>query len=138
FDTGRCLRFPMQGQLHPLKYLAGLARAFVREGGTIHCGVHVVATEGGEHPCVRTSAGHRIHCGEVVLATNTPINEHLAIHTKQAPYLTYVIAARVPRGTVANALFWDTLHPYHYVRLDRIDGEILIVGGEDHKTGQAD
>src|SRR5258708_15343406 len=27
FDTGPCLRFPRQGQFHPLKYLAGLARA---------------------------------------------------------------------------------------------------------------
>jgi Rieske Fe-S protein len=49
-----------------------------------------------------------------------------------------VVAARVPRGTVAHALFWDTLDPYHYVRLDKEDGEVLIVGGEDHKTGQAD
>src|SRR4051812_42054453 len=27
FDSGPCLRFPFQGQFHPLKYLAGLARA---------------------------------------------------------------------------------------------------------------
>jgi Rieske Fe-S protein len=35
---------------------------------------------------------------------------------------------------------WDTAHPYHYVRLvSQDDGsEILIVGGEDHKTGQED
>lgn len=32
FDTGPCLRFPRQGQFHPLKYLAGLARAIRREG----------------------------------------------------------------------------------------------------------
>jgi Rieske Fe-S protein len=61
----------------------------------------------------------------------------VAIHTKQAPYMTYVIAVRVPKGTVADALLWDTLDPYHYVRLDKAGGEILIVGGEDHKSGQA-
>src|SRR5439155_15163197 len=27
FDTGPCLRFPNQGQCHPLKYLSGLAKA---------------------------------------------------------------------------------------------------------------
>src|SRR6185503_15521924 len=38
-------------------------------------------------------------------------------------------------------LFWDTGDPYHYVRLQEVqdqDEEILIVGGEDHRTGQSD
>ena len=42
-------------------------------------------------------------------------------------------------GTVARALLWDTLDPYHYVRIipeQEPHGEILVVGGEDHKTGQ--
>jgi nitrite reductase/ring-hydroxylating ferredoxin subunit len=54
-------------------------------------------------------------------------------------YRTYVIAAPVPKGSVARALYWDTLDPYHYVRLDSADPEVdwLLVGGEDHKTGQA-
>src|SRR5687768_735939 len=35
FDSGPALRFPRQGQFHPLKYLAALARAVTRNGGTI-------------------------------------------------------------------------------------------------------
>jgi glycine/D-amino acid oxidase-like deaminating enzyme/nitrite reductase/ring-hydroxylating ferredoxin subunit len=136
FDTGRCLRFPRQGQFHPLRYLAGLARAIERGGGAIHCGVHAERIEDGRG--VHVSGGHFIECADIVVATNAPINDRVAIHTKQAPYMTYVVAARVPRGSVANALFWDTLDPYHYARLDKIDGEMLMVGGEDHKTGQAD
>jgi Rieske Fe-S protein len=38
-------------------------------------------------------------------------------------------------GSIPRALYWDTADPYHYVRLS---GDILIVGGEDHKTGQKD
>src|SRR5262249_10574437 len=53
---------------------------------------------------------------------------------------TYVFSARVPRGAVTRALYWDTPDPYHYVRLcddpDDRGGELLLVGGEDHKTGQ--
>ena len=138
WDTGRCLRFPRQAQFHPLKYLSGLAHAIVRDGGEIYCGVHAQSIEGGEHPCVQTRGGHRIDCNAVVVATNTPISDRLAIHTKQAPYMTYVVALRVPRGSVETALYWDTLDAYHYVRLDKPGGELLIVGGEDHKTGQAD
>jgi nitrite reductase/ring-hydroxylating ferredoxin subunit len=46
----------------------------------------------------------------------------------------------VPRAKVTPALFWDMSDPYHYVRLadePRDDGtDILLVGGEDHRTGQ--
>ncbi len=53
----------------------------------------------------------------VVVATNTPVNDRVAIHTKQAPYVTYVIGVTVPKGSVTRALYWDTGDPYHYVRL---------------------
>jgi glycine/D-amino acid oxidase-like deaminating enzyme len=39
FDTGPCLRFPRQGQFHPLKYLSGLARAIKKNGGRIFSNV---------------------------------------------------------------------------------------------------
>jgi Rieske Fe-S protein len=37
-------------------------------------------------------------------------------------------------------LYWDTLDPYHYVRLQPGQGQTdtLIVGGADHKSGEAD
>src|SRR5436190_13540573 len=41
FDTGPCLRFPNQGQFHPLKYLAGLAKAIQRDGGRLFTKTHV-------------------------------------------------------------------------------------------------
>ena len=139
FDTGPCLRFPRQAQFHPLKYLAGLARGIERDGGRIHGHTPVAEIQDGTTPCVITREGHRVDCGAVVVATNVPINDKVKIHTKQAPYLTYVIAARVPRGTVARALLWDTLDPYHFIRIVEGDagGDLLVVGGEDHKTGQA-
>ena len=64
----------------------------------------------------------------------------VAIHTKQAPYVTYVIEFASQR-VCSRALYWDTLEPYHYVRVqsDKANAsfDVLIVGGEDHKTGQA-
>jgi glycine/D-amino acid oxidase-like deaminating enzyme/nitrite reductase/ring-hydroxylating ferredoxin subunit len=139
FDTGKALRFPRQGQFHPLKYLSGLARGIERDRGAIHCGTRAQEVHDGKHPYVITQSGHRVDSGAVVIATNVPINDRVTIHTKQAPYLTYVIAARIPRGTVARALLWDTLDPYHYIRIvDAHDphGDLLVVGGADHKTGQ--
>src|SRR5206468_7659718 len=41
--------------------------------------------------------------------------------------------------TVPRGLYWDTGDPYHYVRMvDTDDGTVLVVGGEDHKTGHRD
>src|SRR5581483_4073355 len=60
-------------------------------------------------------------------------------HLKQAPYRTFVIGVRIPTDGVPHLLLWDTADPYHYVRTARDEqGDVLIVGGEDHKTGQAD
>ncbi|AMV37342.1 FAD-dependent oxidoreductase [Planctomyces sp. SH-PL62] len=144
FDSGPCLRFPDQGQFHPLKYLDGLAKAFEKHGGRIFNGTHVNGVEGGSPANVQTQNGHTVSASAVVVATNSPINDRYAIHTKQAPYLTYVIAAKVPRGAIPKALYWDTMDPYHYVRLQDLsddpnhpEHDLLIVGGEDHKTGQA-
>lgn len=139
FDTGRCLRFPRQGQFHPLRYLAGLARAFQQRGGRICTQTHVQGITGGSKAKVTTSNGPVVTADAVVVATNSPINDRFAIHTKQAPYLTYAIGAPVPQGSVPRALYWDTLEYYHYVRLQPggEERDILIVGGEDHKSGQA-
>ena len=52
-------------------------------------------------------------------------------------YRTYVIGARVPKGSFPKVLLWDTADPYHYVRIQEEDAhDVLIVGGEDHRTGQ--
>jgi glycine/D-amino acid oxidase-like deaminating enzyme/nitrite reductase/ring-hydroxylating ferredoxin subunit len=149
FDTGKALRFPRQAQFHPLHYLAGLAKAIRRDGGRIFTGTHASKIEGGKPAKIETESGQTVTSNSVVVATNTPVNDLIAIHTKQAPYITYVIGARVPRGSVTRALFWDTPDPYHYIRVESISAknkdagrteeyDLLIVGGEDHKTGQAD
>ena len=137
WDTGPCLRFPRQGQFHPLKYLAGLAQAIRRGGGRIFCNSHADHVEGGVPGLVHVGK-HVITGDAIVVATNVPINNKLAIHTKQAPYMTYVIGARVPRGSVAQVLSWDTGDPYHYIRIQPLENDdLLIIGGEDHKSGQA-
>jgi glycine/D-amino acid oxidase-like deaminating enzyme/nitrite reductase/ring-hydroxylating ferredoxin subunit len=142
FDSGPCLHFPQQGQFHPLKYLNGLAHAVVRLGGRVFSNTRATQIRSGETATVHTADGLEITAAHVVVATNVPFNDRVAIHTKQAPYHTYAIAARVPHDTVTYALYWDTGDPYHYIRLQRAtdsspSADFLIVGGEDHKAGQA-
>ncbi len=139
-DTGKCLRFPGQAQFHPLKYLAGLAKAIQREGGEVHAGgCHVEKVVGGDPAWVVVHGGQIVRGGAIVVATGTPFIDQFEIHTKQAPFRTYVIGALIPRGSVARALFWDTGDPCHHVRVASFSEkhDVLIVGGENHRTGQA-
>lgn len=139
FGDGPALRFPGQGKFHPLRYVAGLARAIVKLGGEIHSRTRVAKIVGGDEPRVETSDGRVVRAGAVVQATNVPVDGNAGVHPRQAPYMSYAIGLRVAAGAVPRGLWWDTLDPFHYVRTQELgDGdELLIVGGEDHKAGQA-
>src|SRR5688500_10690889 len=140
FNTGRALKFPKQAQFHPLKYLRGLAVAIQKKGGQIFTGTFAEEMVGGAECHVKTKTGKTVKAKALVVATNTPVNDRVIIHTKQMPYRTYVIGAEIPRDAVEPILLWDDDMPYHYVRLMRAKAtganDLLIVGGEDHKTGQ--
>ena len=141
FDTGPCLRFRRQARFHPLKYLRGLSEAIAGQGGWLFDSTRVQDVEEDEPARVVTEDGPVVTADHVVVATNSPFNNRFAIHTKQAPYRTYAIAMEVPRGAVPDALYWDTLDPYHYVRLApgaEAGAELLIVGGEDRRPGDED
>ncbi|GLI91901.1 FAD-dependent oxidoreductase [Methylocystis echinoides] len=134
-----CLRFPNQATFHPLKYLTALAAAIRHAGGRLFANSPVVsvAEKDGSIQLV-TGDGAHVTAAHAVVATNAPINDRLAVHAKQAPYRTYAAAYEIARDSLPDALYWDTLDPYHYVRLQPGDAQndILIVGGEDHKTGE--
>ena len=140
FDSGPALRFPRQGRFHILKYLAGVARAIEERGGQIFGNSRVEKIEGGSPAMVTLTTGQTVAADDVVVCTNSPISDMVVTHTKMAPYRTCVVAFAVPRGSVPDALYWDTPDPYHYVRLQPLDDarDALIVGGEDYKTAHED
>jgi len=142
-ENGPSLKFPQQAQFHPLKYLNGLAEAFVRLGGKIYTKTHADKVKEG----MLEANGLKVEAEQIVVATNTPFNDWATMHTKQAPYRSYVIVAKVPKNEIEPALWWDTgdqnsvwpSMPYNYVRTQPYDEQydLLIHGGADHKTAQA-
>jgi len=134
------LHFRQQARFHPVKYLDRLAEVIAARNGTFYANSPVVnIDEGREGVRVTIDNGAQILAAAVIVASNSPISNTVAVHTKQAPYRTYVVAAAVPKGTAPDALIWDTNDPYHYVRLQpRQADDLLIIGGEDHKSGTTD
>jgi glycine/D-amino acid oxidase-like deaminating enzyme/nitrite reductase/ring-hydroxylating ferredoxin subunit len=135
------VRFGEQARFHPRKYLAGVARAIGALGGRIY--EHSPAEEFVESPLGVKSNGRTVSCDEIVLATHNPllgvssVSSATLFQTKLALYTSYVVAGRARHGQVPDALFWDTADAYHYLRLEpHPDHDIVIYGGEDHKTGQ--
>lgn len=135
------LRFDGQARIHPRRYLAGLAKAILAKGGRIH--EHSEVDEFVDAPLSVKANGHRVSCDEVVVATHNPLAGVVGtagatlFQTKLALYTSYVIAGQVPKGVVPDALWWDTADPYRYLRLEpHRDHDLVIFGGEDHKTGQ--
>jgi glycine/D-amino acid oxidase-like deaminating enzyme/nitrite reductase/ring-hydroxylating ferredoxin subunit len=140
-EQARCLRYPNLATFHPLQYLRGVANALVARGGQLFSNSTV--TDIDETPTgvvVQTADGYKITGDHAVVATNSPINDRVALHSKMAPYRTYVVAMTIPRDSIEDALYWDTLDPYHYVRLESGRGstQYFLIGGADHKTGEAD
>ena len=137
---GRVLRFDRQAQFHALRYIRGLVEAAVRRGVRVYTQTHAneIDREDGLVE-VETSTGGKVICNDVVVATNSPVSDLALVHIKQSAYRTFVVAGPVPKGSVPLALYWDNDEPYHYVRLQpEADHDVLIIGGEDHKTGQED
>lgn len=138
-DTGRALLWPQQGRFHILKYLEGLARAVERMGGRIHGHTAVVSIEEDAGLATLTLAdGGTVTAQTVISAANTALVD-ITLQPRLEPYRSYAIAGPVPKGSVADALVWDTLEAYHYVRIQPEEArDILIVGGEDHMMGDHD
>jgi len=128
---------PDQAQFHPIKYIRSLAEAFIRLGGVLVedclCENH---DENGDFVVLQSTKGS-ITAQSVIYATHIPPRINM-LHFMNAPYRSYAIAFRL-RDYHPKELGYDLAEPYHYYRTQHINGEdLLIAGGEDHKTGHAD
>jgi len=135
----KVLKFSNQAQFHPLKYLNGLAQEFVRLGGEISVGTFIESTAFKENlHLASSSSGDVFRAKNLVWATHIPPGINL-LSLRNAPYRSYVLAARLKDEKYPDCLAYDMQEPYHYFRSHQTNGErYLIIGGSDHKTGHGD
>ena len=139
-EAVKCLRYPNQATFHPLRYLRGVAEGLVRRGGTLFANTAVTEVIEKDGTVIVHTEDATVRAASAVIATNSPINDRVTLHTKLAPYRTYAMAFTIEKDSLPDGLYWDTLPEYHYVRLENGRGNTqhLIVGGADHKTGEVD
>jgi nitrite reductase/ring-hydroxylating ferredoxin subunit len=127
-----------QAEFHPLAYLEGLADSAREAGCQFHEGTRVVSIDQGDPCALRTDAGYTVRAGHVIVATHLPILDRGLFFARTHPERSYILLARL-REEVPRGMYLSDESPSHSLRSVRTpDGELLMVGGESHKAGQAD
>ncbi len=148
-ETSPCICFQDQAQFQPMLYLTAIAKKMSQNNDVkIFTETHAQEIQTVDSTnVIKTNTGYTVTAKDVVLATNAPIIDNVSrIYEKQVAYRTYVVVAEIQKNSIPSALYWDTgnqnsedhVKPYHYVRIQQTGNEtndLLIVGGEDHKTG---
>jgi glycine/D-amino acid oxidase-like deaminating enzyme len=126
-----------QLEIHPRRYLLGLARALSEAGGRIfeHTSARKVSERGG--PVVHTAAGQQVRARDVVVATLMPFLDRGVYFSRLSPMRSYCIAVRGVQD-VPTEMMISADQPTRSLRHARgPDGEpLLVVGGEGHPTGE--
>jgi len=139
--AGGGLLFPNQAELHPLKYLDGLARSCQQLGARVCCAASVLAVDDTiSRATVTLASGVKVSAKAVVLATHTLTPPIAKLLRPMTASVSFVVAFE---ATAPTSLLWDGYWddddtPYHFVRsapgaeVGHPDvPHVLLVGGED-------
>ena len=136
YPVAAAIRLDDQAEFHPRAYVLALAQAVEDAGGVIH--ERTTATGVSEDHVVHTDRGYDLEVDHVVVATLMPFLDRGGFFARLSPTRSYAIALRAP-GPVPEGMFISVDSPTRSVRAHPApdgDGELLIVGGEGHATGE--
>ena len=138
FDTAGAVRFEDQAEFHPVKYLQGLAADVPSGSGVLllYESTRVVEVEQGEPCALRTDTSHKVRAPQVVIATHFPILDRGLYFARMSPHRSYALAARIS-GQLPKGMYLSTQSDSIRTVLHKGD-ELLIVGGQGHKSGYGD
>lgn len=124
---------PDQAKCHPLKFVHSLAAKAAGLGVAMFERSEVKRLVGGERIEAHTAKA-KVTAKYSIVATEMPFNNPKITHYKKAMYKTYVLEAKISKGSLKEGLYTDLMNPYHYFRVDSQEGfDRLIIGGEDHR-----
>ncbi|MCW2968461.1 MAG: puuB 1, partial [Solirubrobacteraceae bacterium] len=135
FAVAGAVRLADQAEFHPVKWLAGLAAAAERAGVRIFEHSRALSVSSGSPCTVRTDSGE-LRAQRVVVATHYPILDRGLFFARLSAQRSYCVAVR-GQAVQPDGMFLSIDSPTRSVRTHPVPGgELLIVGGEGHKSGQ--
>ncbi|MDT4952228.1 MAG: hypothetical protein QOJ02_366 [Acidobacteriota bacterium] len=137
FEIKGAIQFSNQARFHPRKYLLALARKIQGDGSNIFEETRALDIEEEDSTCrVATDQGV-VKAGKVVIASHFPFYDHGMYFARMHPKRSYVLGCRLS-GEAPEGMFITSDAPFHSFRSNPLEtgGEIWMVGGENHKTGQ--
>ncbi len=134
YPVAAAVRFDDQAEFHVTNYLWALAEQFEAAGGEIYEHSRVVEVDTDEDCLVKAPTG-RVKAQRVVVATHYPFLDRSLAFARVHPERSYAIVCRI-KGDPPPGMFISADSPTRSVRAVPVDGEeMLLVGGEGHKTG---
>jgi len=133
----RALIMHNQAQFHPLQYLKILLQESLNKQLTVYENTVATDIEYNKHANIITRDGHRITCRYVIQASHFPFYDRLSFYfARMYPERSYLIAGKAP-NKFAGGMYINAESPTRSIRsLQFGDEEFLLIGGENHKTGQ--
>jgi glycine/D-amino acid oxidase-like deaminating enzyme/nitrite reductase/ring-hydroxylating ferredoxin subunit len=138
YPVEAAVRFEHQAEFHPRKYMFALAEKLASTDGA-RIFEHSHAVEVGAHKGrqVVKGPGGRVLAERVVVATHYPFLDRSLAFPRLHVERSYAIACRIAAAVPPEGMFISGDSPKRSVRaIPMPDGEeLLLVGGESHKTG---
>jgi len=126
-----------QAQFHPLKYLINLLKESIENGLSVYEETVAIDVETGKILTVITQSGRRIKCKHVVSASHFPFYDgNQMFFSKMYADRSYVLAAKI-KTQFPGGMYLSAEDPKRSLRTIKFnDEELVLIGGESHKTGQ--
>ncbi len=132
------VRFADQAQFHPRKYLLALAKKITDKGISIFEQSRVVDIEEDGPYLLTTQNGKKIQADKVIIASHYPFYNKDGLYFSRIYTERSYVAAVKPANDYPGGMYISYENPTRSLRSQTIpEGELILVGGENHKTGQA-
>ncbi|WP_026478567.1 FAD-dependent oxidoreductase [Alkaliphilus transvaalensis] len=137
FPVKAAVRFDNQAQFHPRKFLLPLAEIITNNGCLIFEKSRVVDIEENDKYVLRTSEGRKVTAEKVIIASHYPFyNKHGLYFSRIYSERSYAVAINA-KEKYPGGMYITAEEPGRSLRSQPLNnGELIIVGGEHHKTGQ--
>jgi glycine/D-amino acid oxidase-like deaminating enzyme/nitrite reductase/ring-hydroxylating ferredoxin subunit len=136
YPVAAAVRFDDQAEFHPRKYLLALAEQLVARGAEVYERSHAVEVDADQGRVVVKTPGGRVDAEHAVIASHYPFPDRSLSFARVSPQRSYAIACRIA-GATPEGMHISGDSPTRSIRAIPLDDgeELLMVGGESHKTG---